>query len=273
MKKSVNISMAALLAIAMAAVLNVSELKAQVRSSASRSSQGNAQVRQENTRSAARSIQMDNRNGATQNRSSVTQNRMDDRSRLGGQISNKDMAKVDMKQDKVVVAKGNNIVKVPYRPEKKASHMGMHPVMAPVPVFTAADLKLRTNATTIVVYTKFFTKAEAYAYVSNLMGNRFYDIDTYDTSYGWFNTSMTMIPVPHGWADPAAANHFRIRFDFKRSGAGIKIYITAQWRESMFGGPFYSLRFQPSDRYSTFYAWNILEDIAFAIPNYRVRFK
>ena len=97
MKKSVNISMAALLAIAMAAVLNVSELKAQVRSSASRSSQGNAQVRQENTRSAARSIQMDNRNGATQNRSSVTQNRMDDRSRLGGQISNKDMAKVDMK--------------------------------------------------------------------------------------------------------------------------------------------------------------------------------
>jgi hypothetical protein len=84
---------------------------------------------------------------------------------------------------------------------------------------------------------------------------------------------MTMIPVPHGWADPVAANHFRIRFDFKRSGAGIKIYITAQWRESMFGGPFYSLRVQPSDRYSTFYAWNILEDIAFAIPNYRVRFK
>ena len=284
MKKSLNISMAALLAIAMAAALNVSELDAQVRSSASRSSQ--------NTRSAARSSQMDSRNGATQNRNSVTQNKIDDRSGMGGQISNKDQAKMDKKQDKVdrqqmptninrqpdlnhqvEMARGNNTLPVPYRPERKPSQMGMHPKMAPVHVFTPAELRLRTNATRIVVYTNFFTKAEAYAYVSRMMADRYYDIDTYDTSYGWFNTSMTVIPTPNGWADPFAANQFSIRFDFKRSGTGIKIYVTAQWRESMLGRTLYNLRFQPSDRYSTYYAWNILEDIAFAIPNYRVSFQ
>lgn len=284
MKKSLNISMAALLAIAMSAALNVSELDAQVRSSASRSSQ--------NTRSAARSSQMDSRNGATQNRNSVTQNKIDDRSGMGGQISNKDQAKMDKKQDKVdrqqmptninrqpdlnhqvEMARGSNTLPVPYRPERKASQIGMHPKMAPVHVFTPAELRLRTNATRIVVYTNFFTKAEAYAYVSRMMADRYYDIDTYDTSYGWFNTSMTVIPTPNGWADPFAANQFSIRFDFKRSGTGIKIYVTAQWRESMLGRTLYNLRFQPSDRYSTYYAWNILEDIAFAIPNYRVSFQ
>ena len=144
--------------------------------------------------------------------------------------------------------------------------------MAPVPVFTPAQVRVRTNATTLVVYTDFFTKAQAYAYVSNLLADMYYDIDTYDTSYGWFNTSMTVIPTPHGWADPRAANQFRIRFDFKRSGGRIKVYITAQWRESMLGGPLYQLRYQPSDRYSTFYAWNILEQIASAIPNYGIEF-
>ena len=41
----------------------------------------------------------------------------------------------------------------------------------------------------------------------------------------------------------------------------------------MLGGPLYDLRYQPSDRYSTYYAWNILEQIASAIPHYRVDFQ
>ncbi len=234
MKKSVNISKAALLAIAMAAVLNVSELNAQVRSSASRSRS-----------TAARSSQMDNRNGSTQNH-------IDSYTSMAGKTSHK-----------VETVKVTN----------KTVKVGMYPKIAPVPVFTAADLRLRTNASSIVVYTNFFSKAEAYAYVSRLMANRYYDIDAFDKSFGWFNTTMTAIPIPHGWADPFAANQFRIRFDFKRYGAGIKIIVTAQWRESMYGGRMYDLRFQPSDRYSTFYAWNVLEDIAFAIPNYKVSFQ
>ena len=270
MKKSVNIKMAALLAIAMAAALNARELDAQVRSSASRSRS-----------SAARSSQMDNRNGSTQNR-------IDDRTAFGGQAGNKEM-NISKDQNKFGgygkvydnksgfghkddVHKGGGNSMVVYRPERRPAEIGKRPVMAPVPVFTAADLRLRTNATRIVVYTNFFTKAEAYAYVSNLMARRFYDIDTYDMSYGWFNTTMTAIPTPYGWSDPFGTNQFRIRFDFKRSGAGIKIYVTAQWRESIHGR-LHDLRFQSSDRYSTFYAWNILEDIASAIPHNRVVFQ
>ena len=279
MKKSVNIEMAALLAIAMAAALNAKELNAQVRSSASRSRS-----------TAARSSQVDNRNGSTQNR-------MDDRTAFNGKVGNKDqnitkdqskfnghgnvydnksgfghkddVHKGDVHKGDAHKGGGNMVV---YRPERRPAEIGKRPVMAPVPVFTAADLRLRTNATRIVVYTNFFTKAEAYAYVSNLMARRFYDIDTYDMSYGWFNTTMTAIPTPYGWSDPFGANQFRIRFDFKRSGAGIKIYVTAQWRESIHGG-LHDLRFQSSDRYSTFYAWNILEDIASAIPHNRVVFQ
>ena len=305
MKKNLKIS-AAYLAIAMMAAFNMVNADAQVRSSSGRSGQdrvqqesrsNGGQVRQDNSRSN------DNRNGqvAGQNRDNKGQVHQDnhqkggkvhqDNHMGGGQIGAKDQHKMDKKQGKVdqkqmpakvehqhelnhqvEMARKNNQLKVPYRPERR-KEIGHAPMMAPRLNLTPAEMRLRTNATTMVVYTDFFTKAEAYAYVSNLLADRYYDIDTYDTSYGWFNTSMTVIPTPTGWADPRAANQFRLRFEFKRSGARIKIYITAQWRESMIGGPLYSLRFQPSDRYSTFYAWNILEDIAWSIPNYRVEFQ
>jgi hypothetical protein len=252
------------LAIAMAAMINTGELNAQVRSSAGRSGQSRAQ-------------QVTPRNQQATPRAQ--------------QVTPKDQMKMDKKQDKVDrqqmpaninrqpelnhqvdMARKNNQLMVPFRPDRHG-RVWHAPVMAPVPVFTPAQVRIRTNATRLVVYTDFFTKAQAYAYVSNLLADMYYDIDTYDTSYGWFNTSMTVIPTPHGWADPRAANQFRIRFDFKRSGGRIKVYITGQWRESMLGGPLYDLRYQPSDRYSTFYAWNILEQIATAIPNYRVEFQ
>ena len=289
MKTSVKFTVA-LLAIAMMATTN--NTLAQTRSSSGRS--GQSRVQQESRSAAGAQVRQDNRQD---NRNAVRDNRGGQMAgqnhqvhQDGGQISHKDQAKMDKKQDKVDrqqmpagkdrqpdlnhkvdQARQNNQLKVPYRPEKHRS-MGHAPMMATPKVLTPHMIKLRTNATTMVVYTDFRTKAEAYAYVSNLMFDRFYDIDTYDTSYGWFNTSMTAIPTPHGWADPRAANQFRIRFDFKRYGGGIKILITAQWRESMLGGPLYDLRYQPSDRFSTYYAWNILEDIAWAIPNYRVDF-
>lgn len=293
MKKSVKY-MAVVLAIAMAATINISEIRAQVRSSNGRSGQGANQSR----------VQQDNRSGATQNRQTGGQVRPEGgqirqdnnharggQPQGGGQISPKDQERMNKKQAKVDrqqmptnigrqgdlnhqvdMARRNNRLQVPYRPERRPS-MGHAPVMAPVPVLTPAQMRLRTNATRVVVYTDFYTKAEAYAYVSNLMADLYYDIDTYDSSYGWFRTSMTIIPTPMGWADPRAANQFRIRFDFKRSGGRIKIYITAQWRESMIGGTLYDLRYQPSDRYSTYYAWNILEDIASSIPSCRIDFQ
>ena len=278
MKTLVKLS-AFVLAIAMAANNNMFELNAQVRSSSGRS--GQTRVQQDNRNSGAQVRQDNHRGGQV----------MDRNHQGGGQITAKDQAKMDKKQGKVDhkqmpaninrqpdlnhqvdMARKNNQLKVPFRPERR-DRMGHAPVMAPVPVFTPAQVRLRTNASTLVVYTDFITKAQAYAYVSNLLADMYYDIDTYDTSYGWFNTSMTVIPTPHGWADPRAANQFRIRFDFKRSGGRIKVYITAQWRESMLGGPMYDLRYQPSDRYSTYYAWNILEQIASAIPNYRIDFQ
>ena len=278
MKTLVKLS-AFVLAIAMAANNNMFELNAQVRSSSGRS--GQTRVQQDNRNSGAQVRQDNHRGGQV----------MDRNHQGGGQITAKDQAKMDKKQGKVDhkqmpaninrqpelnhqvdMARKNNQLKVPFRPERR-DRMGHAPVMAPVPVFTPAQVRLRTNANTLVVYTDFITKAQAYAYVSNLLADMYYDIDTYDTSYGWFNTSMTVIPTPHGWADPRAANQFRIRFDFRRSGGRIKVYITAQWRESMLGGPLYDLRYQPSDRYSTYYAWNILEQIASAIPNYRIDFQ
>ena len=278
MKTLVKLS-AFVLAIAMAANNNMFELNAQVRSSSGRS--GQTRVQQDNRNSGAQVRQDNHRGGQV----------MDRNHQGGGQITAKDQAKMDKKQGKVDhkqmpaninrqpelnhqvdMARKNNQLKVPFRPERR-DKFGHAPVMAPVPVFTPAQVRLRTNASTLVVYTDFITKAQAYAYVSNLLADMYYDIDTYDTSYGWFNTSMTVIPTPHGWADPRAANQFRIRFDFRRSGGRIKVYITAQWRESMLGGPLYDLRYQPSDRYSTYYAWNILEQIASAIPHYRVDFQ
>lgn len=278
MKTLVKLS-AFVLAIAMAATNNMFELNAQVRSSSGRS--GQTRVQQDNRNSGAQVRQDNHRGGQV----------MDRNHQGGGQITAKDQAKMDKKQGKVDhkqmpaninrqpdlnhqvdMARKNNQLKVPFRPERR-DRMGHAPVMAPVPVFTPAQVRLRTNASTLVVYTDFITKAQAYAYVSNLLADMYYDIDTYDTSYGWFNTSMTVIPTPNGWADPRAANQFRIRFDFRRSGGRIKVYITAQWRESMLGGPLYDLRYQPSDRYSTYYAWNILEQIASAIPNYRIDFQ
>ena len=278
MKTLIKLS-AFVLAIAMAANNNMFELNAQVRSSSGRS--GQTRVQQDNRNSGAQVRQDNHRGGQVMARNHQG----------GGQITAKDQAKMDKKQGKVDhkqmpaninrqpelnhqvdMARKNNQLKVPFRPERR-DRMGHAPVMAPVPVFTPAQVRLRTNASTLVVYTDFITKAQAYAYVSNLLADMYYDIDTYDTSYGWFNTSMTVIPTPHGWADPRAANQFRIRFDFRRSGGRIKVYITAQWRESMLGGPLYDLRYQPSDRYSTYYAWNILEQIASAIPNYRIDFQ
>ena len=278
MKTLVKLS-AFVLAIAMAATNNMFELNAQVRSSSGRS--GQTRVQQDNRNSGAQVRQDNHRGGQV----------MDRNHQGGGQITAKDQAKMDKKQGKVDhkqmpaninrqpdlnhqvdMARKNNQLKVPFRPERR-DRMGHAPVVSPVPVLTPAQVRLRTNASTLVVYTDFITKAQAYAYVSNLLADMYYDIDTYDTSYGWFNTSMTVIPTPNGWADPRAANQFRIRFDFRRSGGRIKVYITAQWRESMLGGPLYDLRYQPSDRYSTYYAWNILEQIASAIPNYRIDFQ
>ena len=289
MKKFLKIS-AAYLAIAMMAALNMVNVDAQTRSSSGRS--GQTRVQQDNRRNGQ--VQQNNRQVAGQvhqdNHQKGGQVHQDNH-QMGGQIGAKDQAKMDKKQGKVdnkqmpakvdrqhelnhqvEMARKNNQLKVPYRPERRMEH-GHMPGMAPVLVLTPAQMKIRTNATRLVVYTNFFTKAEAYAYVSNLLADRFYDIDTYDTSYGWFRTSMTVIPTPTGWADPRAANQFRLKFEFRRYGAGIKIYVTAQWRESMLGGPLYDLRYQPNNRYSTYYAWNILEDIAFAIPNYRVEFQ
>lgn len=146
------------------------------------------------------------------------------------------------------------------------------PRPAPVPKLTPMDIRTRTNASQIVVYTDFTTREEAFNYLVNLLYDRYYDIASY-RYFSRLSTAVTLIPTPSGWTRPDTHNEFRMYFHIGKCMGRIKVTVTAEWRESLLSGYFTGLRYQPSDQYSTYYAWNVLEDIAYAIPSTRVVFR
>ena len=252
MKRSVQIYLAAAFCFLMAGVFNTNEICAQPRGNSGRSGQNSS--REQQTLNPRQQSQMEKR-----------------QQKVNTQQMPSNISRQPETNRQVEQARQENRLDVPYRPERE--NRDGRPQMAPAQILTPVQMHARTNASRVIVYTDFSTRADAYLYVSDLIADRYYDIDTYDTSYGWFRTSLTMIPTPSGWADPYSQNQFRIRFDFDRYRGGIRIVITAQWRESRISGQFYDLRYQSSDRYSTYYAWNILEDIANSIPNYGIDFQ
>ena len=145
---------------------------------------------------------------------------------------------------------------------------GRRPAMPTVIVYNKTQIYERTNANSIVVNTLFRTKEEAYDYIAAMLDTRYYTIASYGNNYNWLKTEVAFIPTPFDWTNPMTHNQFRMEFDITRSLFGtVRVTITAYWRESVLSTGFTRLRFQPSDSYSTYYAWRVLEDIASNIPN------
>ncbi|MBO4670375.1 MAG: hypothetical protein J5640_00820 [Bacteroidales bacterium] len=153
-------------------------------------------------------------------------------------------------------------------------HQGGHveharrPAMPTTIVYTRPQIYERTNANSIVVNTRFRTKEEAYDYIAALLDTRYYTIASWGNNYNWLKTDISYIPTPFDWTNPMTHNQFKMEFNITRGLFGtVKVTITAYWRESVLSTGFTRLRFQPSDSYSTYYAWRVLEDIAYNIPN------
>lgn len=146
----------------------------------------------------------------------------------------------------------------------------------PVPTiysYSRTQLWERTNANAIVVNTVFRTKAEAYDYIARLLNERFYTIGSYGNNYNWIRSEVTYIPTPFDWTNPMTHNQFKMEFNISKVFGTVKVQITAYWRESLLSDSFSRLRFQPSDSYSTYYAWRVLEDFADNIPHTSVAYK
>ena len=124
-----------------------------------------------------------------------------------------------------------------------------------------------------MVNTVFRTKAEAYDYIARLLNERFYTIGSYGNNYNWIRSEVTYIPTPFDWTNPMTHNQFKMEFNISKVFGTVKVQITAYWRESLLSDSFSRLRFQPSDSYSTYYAWRVLEDFADNIPHTSVAYK
>lgn len=154
------------------------------------------------------------------------------------------------------------------------NYPGMRPALPPSRVYDSYGIVTRTNASTIVIRTAFRSKAEAYDYVARLLDARYFTIGGYGNGYSWLQTDVTFIPTPFDWTNPMTHNQFRIRVDISSSlFGGVKVTLSGEWRESILSDAFSILRFQPSDRYSTYYAWSILEDIAENIPGTAIAYR
>ena len=154
-----------------------------------------------------------------------------------------------------------------YIPGYNNAYPGNRPPLPVVRNYTRTEVIERTNAAGIVVNTLFSSKMEAYYYIANLLDERYYTLSSYGNNYNWIRTEVNFIPTPFDWANPMTHNQFQMYFKITNSFGRIKVTITAQWRESVLSNKFSILRYQPSNTYSTYYAWNVLEDIADNIPN------
>ena len=160
-----------------------------------------------------------------------------------------------------------------YIPGYADMYPGKRPPMPTVRTYTKVQVYDRTNAAEIVVNTLFSSKMEAYYYIARLLDERYYTVSSYGNNYNWLRSDVSFIPTPFDWADPMTHNQFQMYFKIYKSCGRIRVAITAQWRESVLSDRFLTLRFQPSNTYSTYYAWNVLEDIADNIPNTGIYFR
>lgn len=155
----------------------------------------------------------------------------------------------------------------PMPPEGHGGEFGRRPSMAPVIEYSRKQIFERTNVSSIVVNSNFRTRQEAYDYIEWMLQEKGYVIGSYGNNYNWIQSDVAFIPTPFDWTNPMTHNQFRVKFVIGKSAGSIKVTITADWRESYLTDSFNRLRFQPSDKYSTYYAWNVLEDFANSIPH------
>ena len=140
-------------------------------------------------------------------------------------------------------------------------------------VYDRSQIVTRTNASSIVLRTVFRTKEEAYDYVAELLTSKYFTINEYGNGYSWMQTDISFVPTPYDWTNPMTHNQFRIRVDITKSFGVVRVTLSGEWRESILSSMFSVLRFQPSDRYSTYYAWSILEDLAEDIPHSLISYR
>ena len=167
---------------------------------------------------------------------------------------------------------GNNGSGYGNRPPQGIPEVARRPALPPVIVYSRPEIYERTNANSIVVNTLFSSKAEAYDYIAALLDARYYTLTAYGNNYNRIISDVAFIPTPFDWTNPMTHNQFKMQFDISRVFGTVKVTITAYWRESVLSTGFTRLRFQPSDRYSTYYAWRVLEDFASEIPHTAIRY-
>lgn len=160
-----------------------------------------------------------------------------------------------------------------YIPGYADMYPGKRPPIPTVRNYDRIQVYERNNAAGIVVNTLFTTKMEAYDYIARLLNERYYTLDSYGNNYNWIRSEVSFIPTPFDWTNPMTHNQFQMYFKITKSLGRVKVTITAQWRESVLSDRFTALRYQPSNAYSTYYAWNVLEDIADNIPNTGIYFR
>ena len=158
------------------------------------------------------------------------------------------------------------------RPPQGIPEVARRPALPPVIVYSRPEIYERTNANSIVVNTLFTSKAEAYDYIAALLDARYYTLTAYGNNYNRIISDVAFIPTPFDWTNPMTHNQFKMQFDISRVFGTVRVTITAYWRESVLSTGFTRLRFQPSDRYSTYYAWRVLEDFASEIPHTAIRY-
>ena len=147
------------------------------------------------------------------------------------------------------------------------NYPGYRPSLPNLRDYGREEIYYRTNASSIVLRTPFRTKDEAYRYVERLLLDSDYIIGTYGNGYSWIQSEASFIPTPYDWSNPMTHNQFRIKVSFAKSFGYVQVTISGDWRESILSSRYSALRFQPSNSYSTYYAWNVLEDLAESIPH------
>jgi hypothetical protein len=167
---------------------------------------------------------------------------------------------------------GNNGSGYGNRPPQGIPEVARRPALPPIIVYSRPEIYERTNANSIVVNTLFSSKAEAYDYIAALLDARYYTLTAYGNNYNRIISDVAFIPTPFDWTNPMTHNQFKMQFDISRVFGTVRVTITAYWRESVLSTGFTRLRFQPSDRYSTYYAWRVLEDFASEIPHTAIRY-
>jgi len=210
-----------------------------------------------------------NRTNGTQVNNSKYQNTPEPvEQRIGTAKHNYNDAKMDYKGTKKQV-KVDKKQYPTYGHQGTPKHYGTgHPPVPPAHSYTSAERYARTQASSIVVYTSFPSILDARQYVERLLYERYYSPGAY-VSQNRIDTDMTLIPTGYN-TSTLFSMHFRF---YRTCNRRIKVVITAEWCESSRAYQKYGLIYQPDSRYATYYAWNVLEDIAYCLPHSSISYR